>query len=132
IERPIFAHLPVILKTDGSKMGKRDRDKAVRDAATKRLAADDLDVAALAGLAGMSVERLAEWLADSKSQLDPAEHDALIPHIAISPADLPAISVHDFRKAGYLPEVLNNFLALLGWSSGTDRERFGMAELVEA
>ena len=25
--RPIYAHLPVILNTDGSKMGKRDRDK---------------------------------------------------------------------------------------------------------
>ncbi len=31
-ERPIFAHLPVILKTDGSKMGKRDRDKLIKEA----------------------------------------------------------------------------------------------------
>jgi len=28
--RPIYAHLPVILNTDGSKMSKRDRDKKVR------------------------------------------------------------------------------------------------------
>ena len=32
-DRPIFAHLPVILKTDGSKMGKRDRDKIVKEKA---------------------------------------------------------------------------------------------------
>ena len=30
-QRPTFAHLPVILKTDGSKMGKRDRDKIVKE-----------------------------------------------------------------------------------------------------
>src|SRR5690606_37045438 len=79
-ERPTFAHLPVILKTDGSKMGKRDRDKAVREAAIKRLEAEDLDAALLAEKAGMSVERLASWLADKNSQLDPREHDSLMPH----------------------------------------------------
>src|SRR5205807_4854875 len=36
-----------------------------------------------------------------------------------------------FRKAGYLPEVLNNFLALLGWNPGGDREHMSMAALVE-
>ncbi|MEL7239040.1 MAG: hypothetical protein AAGK78_09265, partial [Planctomycetota bacterium] len=39
-------------------------------------------------------------------------------------------SVQDFRATGYLPEVLNNFLALLGWSTGDDRERLSMDELV--
>lgn len=130
-DRPTFAHLPVILKTDGSKMGKRDRDKAVRAAAVEWMKQDSLDVANMAGRAGMSVERLAQWLVKEDSQLDPQEHDALMPHVGLSPADLPAISVHDFRKAGYLPEVLNNFLALLGWSSGTDRERYSMDELVK-
>ena len=28
--RPIYGHLPVILNIDGSKMGKRDRDKKIR------------------------------------------------------------------------------------------------------
>ena len=31
--RPIYAHLPVILNTDGSKMSKRDRDKKIRQQA---------------------------------------------------------------------------------------------------
>lgn len=129
-ERPTFAHLPVILKTDGSKMGKRDRDKAVRAAVVSKLA-EGTSEAALATMAGVASARLSDWIVDEGKQLDPAEQDALIPHIGLSPADLPAISVHDFRKAGYLPEVLNNFLALLGWSSGTDRERYSMDELVK-
>jgi glutamyl-tRNA synthetase len=42
-----------------------------------------------------------------------------------------AVSVDSFRSEGYLPEVLLNFLALLGWSSGGDREKFTMAELIQ-
>lgn len=33
-----------------------------------------------------------------------------------------ATSVADYRKRGYLPEALLNFLALLGWSPGNDLE----------
>jgi len=43
-----------------------------------------------------------------------------------------ATSVADYREAGYLPEALVNYLALLGWSPGDDREFFTIAELVEA
>lgn len=37
-----------------------------------------------------------------------------------------------FREAGYLPEALFNFLALLGWSPGDDREVLGRDELIAA
>ncbi len=37
-----------------------------------------------------------------------------------------------FREAGFLPEAVINFLAMLGWSSGTDKEIFTMDELVES
>lgn len=40
-----------------------------------------------------------------------------------------ATSVKEFRDAGYLPEALVNFMALLGWNPGTDREIFSLAEL---
>jgi glutamyl-tRNA synthetase len=43
-----------------------------------------------------------------------------------------AVEVHSFRKAGYLPEALISFLALLGWNPGTEQERFTLEELVEA
>lgn len=37
-----------------------------------------------------------------------------------------------FREKGYLPEAIINFLALLGWSPGTDKELFSKEELVQA
>ncbi len=37
-----------------------------------------------------------------------------------------------FREAGYLPDALVNFLALLGWNPGTEQEIFSIEELVEA
>jgi nondiscriminating glutamyl-tRNA synthetase len=40
-------------------------------------------------------------------------------------------SVTDFRKEGYLPEALVNFMAFLGWNPGDDREIYSMASLVK-
>jgi glutamyl-tRNA synthetase len=39
-------------------------------------------------------------------------------------------SVAAFREQGYLPEALVNYLALLGWSAGEDREVLGRDELI--
>jgi glutamyl-tRNA synthetase len=36
-----------------------------------------------------------------------------------------------FQEAGYLPEALLNYLALCGWSSGSDDEILSISELVE-
>ncbi len=35
----------------------------------------------------------------------------------------------DFRSAGYLPEAMANFVALIGWSPGGDRELMTMREM---
>ena len=43
-----------------------------------------------------------------------------------------AVYIGEFRQMGYLPEALVNFLALLGWNPGDEREMFTMDELVEA
>ncbi len=43
-----------------------------------------------------------------------------------------AVWVSTYRKQGYLPEVLINYLALLGWNPGGDRELMTMAEMIEA
>ena len=37
-----------------------------------------------------------------------------------------------YRDQGYLPEAMLNYLALLGWNPGTEREIFSLDELVEA
>jgi glutamyl-tRNA synthetase len=39
------------------------------------------------------------------------------------------VSVNWYRDAGYLPEAICNYLALLGWSPGEDRESFTLAEM---
>ena len=41
------------------------------------------------------------------------------------------VSIAWYREAGYLPEAICNYLALLGWSPGEDREDVTMKELVE-
>ncbi len=41
------------------------------------------------------------------------------------------IDVHDFRAAGYLPEAIVNFIALIGWSPGGDREKLTREEMIE-
>lgn len=37
-----------------------------------------------------------------------------------------------YRENGFFPEAVVNFLALLGWNDGTDKELFSLEELVEA
>jgi glutamyl-tRNA synthetase len=76
---PRYAHLPVIFNMSGSKMSKRDKEKALARG-----------------------------------------------------EEPPEIDVHDFRAAGYLPEAVINFIALLGWSSGEEREFFSAEELIAA
>jgi len=43
-----------------------------------------------------------------------------------------ATSVTEYQRLGYLPEAMVNFLALLGWSPGTDQELFTRDELVNS
>lgn len=67
-ERPQFAHLPLLLNPDKSKLSKRQGD----------------------------------------------------------------VAVEDYRDKGYLKEALINFVALLGWNAGDDKEFYSMNELIDA
>ncbi|HUF63365.1 MAG TPA: glutamate--tRNA ligase family protein [Verrucomicrobiales bacterium] len=64
---PVYAHIPLLLNPDGSKMSKRDQ----------------------------------------------------------------GASLGDYIERGFLPAAVANYLALLGWSSKDDRERFSLEELTE-
>jgi len=66
-EKPVFAHLPLLLNPDKSKLSKRQGD----------------------------------------------------------------VAVEDYREKGYLKEALINFVALLGWNFGDDKEFYEMNELIE-
>jgi glutamyl/glutaminyl-tRNA synthetase len=128
-QRPVYAHLPVILNLDGSKMSKRDRDKKTRQAAGNWMRSTKKTAADLAARSG--IERVTWWLEDETRQLDLDEQVAVMKSLGFSPADLPEILIHDFRANGYLPQVLLNFLALLGWSPGGDKERMTVEEMVQ-
>ena len=41
------------------------------------------------------------------------------------------VDVFSFRRGGYLPEALVNFIALLGWWPPGDRERLSLTEMIE-
>jgi glutamyl-tRNA synthetase len=128
---PSHAHLPLILNPSGSKMSKRDKAKAAREAARE---ADTLRAARgespgwswLAEAAGRPETEIRRFVAREHDSVSTAEAIAAVLHV-----ELPLIEVMDFRKAGYLPEGLLNYLALLGWSPGGDRELFTFDELVE-
>src|SRR3972149_321646 len=66
-EKPVFAHLPLLLNPDRSKLSKRQGD----------------------------------------------------------------VAVEDYKAKGYLKEALINFVALLGWTAGDDKEFYYLNELIE-
>jgi glutamyl/glutaminyl-tRNA synthetase len=41
------------------------------------------------------------------------------------------VAVSDYHKNGYLPEALVNFMVLLGWNPGTEKELFSLDELTK-
>ncbi len=129
--RPAYGHLPIILNTDKSKMGKRDRDKKVRLATQLWLKNKKGTLESLSAASGLASSRLDEWLKKDTQQLDLPEQKSVMSVVGLKEIDLPEVLVHDFRRSGYLPETLLNFLALLGWSPGGDRERMTMDELVQ-
>jgi glutamyl-tRNA synthetase len=64
-------------------------------------------------------------------QLDLSEQPKVMAVVGLSEGDLPEVMIHDFRRNGYVPEVLLNFLALQGWSPGGDREQMTVEEMVQ-
>lgn len=127
-EPPHFAHLPLIFNPEGSKMSKRDKARAAREAARSAAADRGGDgwgwLAEAADLAGPDV---ASFMAGEHDRVSTADQIARALEV-----ELPMIEVMDFRRGGFLPEALVNYLALLGWSPGDDREILSMGDLLEA
>lgn len=134
---PRYAHMPIICNMDGSKMSKRDKAKAARKAIKDSMTKD----ASLT--AGEVTSRINTATNQNFSETDiagfiNADNDSLEIATAAGLAfnlTLPEIEVWDFRRNGYLPEAINNFVALLGWNpgmktaDGKDLEKFDMAFL---
>ena len=120
-ERPKYAHLSLIFNPDGSKMSKRDKDKALRTFVKENQIDSPPN-----GCIEQDVWE--HWLSSKDNQLQTDEASVLAHSLGIS---LPEINVDDFKAAGYLPEVLLNYLCLLGWSPGDDIEQFDSSFLIE-
>lgn len=126
-EPPLYGHMPLIFSMDGSKMSKRDKAKVARTAARDASQArGSKDHAWLAEALGIDPAELGAFMKKKSDGVALAEQIAA--HLGVP---LPMIDVSDFQRGGYLPEALNNFLALLGWSPGDDREVMTLEEMQE-
>ncbi len=130
--RPTYAHLSVMLNPEtGEKLSKRDRDRRIRKKSQEWMRNQKKSIDDLAAACGLASDRLSDWIKTDTMQLDLSEQPSVMKVVGLKEADLPEIMIHDFRKNGYFPEVLNNFLALQGWNPGGDLEQMSMEKMTE-
>jgi glutamyl/glutaminyl-tRNA synthetase len=122
---PKYAHMSVTVSDTGGKLSKRERPKALREAIK---ATPDIDLEELAAAGNISRDELDSFISGETTP-DMPNIDAMAKHLGVA---LPEINIVDFFKSGYLPETMVNFLALLGWNPGDDREIMSIEELTRA
>src|SRR3954471_9356845 len=72
--RPLYAHLSTILNPEtGQKLSKRDRDRRIRQRASELLKSKKISLTDLADRSRLAADRIEQWLANDKSQLDLSE-----------------------------------------------------------
>jgi glutamyl-tRNA synthetase len=122
---PQYAHMSVTVSDSGGKLSKRERPEALRKA-IKTIQSIDLEKLASAG--NITREQLQDFI-NGKTTPDMPCIDAMADCLGVH---LPEINIVDFFKSGYLPQTMVNFLALLGWNPGDQREVMSVAELIES
>ena len=122
---PEYAHMSVTVSDTGGKLSKRERPKALRKAIK---AMQDIEAGKLAKAAGIAPEELDSFI-KGKATPDMPAIDAMAEYLGVA---LPEINIVDFFRSGYLPETMVNFLALLGWNPGDNREIMPISELIES
>jgi glutamyl/glutaminyl-tRNA synthetase len=120
---PQYAHMSVTVSDTGGKLSKRERPQTLRAALAKM---PDVDLEKLAAVGGLSADELRSFLKAETTPDIPAI-EAMAKHLGVR---LPEINIVDFFRSGYLPETMVNFLALLGWNPGDQREIMKTAELI--
>ncbi|MFH1023917.1 MAG: glutamate--tRNA ligase family protein [Planctomycetota bacterium] len=111
---PVFAHIPLVLYPGGKKMSKRHK-----------MESQSLKVSESKSL-GVEGSRTPELLNSRTPKLPDSQTPGLQDFLDL----MPSTSVMDYRKKGYLPEALANFIALLGWSPGDNREVMPLDEMI--
>ncbi len=123
---PKYAHMSVTISDSGGKLSKRERPKAlwnaIKDLPEKYLYSELCDIAQIN-------ENEMKHFIKRKVSPDMPAIDAMSKHLGVP---LPEINIVDFFKSGYLPETMINFLALLGWNPGDNREIMPIGELIES
>jgi len=122
---PKYAHMSVTISDSGGKLSKRERPKALRNAIKAK---QEIEAGKLAEAVGISPEELDSFI-KGKATPDMPAIDAMAKYLGVG---LPEINIVDFFKSGYLPETMVNFLALLGWNPGDNREIMPIGELIES
>lgn len=85
-------------------------------------------LAKLAEAGGINLDQLDSFI-KGQTTPDMPSIDTMAKYLGVS---LPEINIVDFFKSGYLPETMVNFLALLGWNPGDNREIMPVDELIKA
>ncbi len=122
---PHYAHMSVTVSDTGGKLSKRERPQTLRTAIEKM---PNVDIEKLAEVGGITAEALQSFLRRETTPDIPAI-EAMAEHLEVH---LPEINIVDFFRSGYLPETLVNFLALLGWNPGDQREILTVEELIRS
>jgi glutamyl-tRNA synthetase len=126
---PTYAHMSVTVSDAGGKLSKRERPKALWNAIQeKKLPEDYLYGDFCDDVAKINVNEMKNFI-NRRISPDMPAIDAMAKHLGVP---LPEINIVDFFKSGYLPEAMVNFLALLGWNPGDNREIMPVEELVES
>ncbi|HUO06763.1 MAG TPA: glutamate--tRNA ligase family protein, partial [Phycisphaerae bacterium] len=120
---PEHAHLPLVFNMDNSKMSKREKAKVTRAAIQQAGTKDFTD---LAEKSGVPLKDIQDFMAKKTDAVEIAVKLA-----TVTKTPLPEIDVQDFRRSGYLPEALLNFIALVGWAPGQDREILTMDQMID-
>ena len=141
---PKYAHMSVTISESGGKLSKRERPQTLRKEINTRIAnlfggpklgqtgssglSKETWLESLAKYGKISVDELNNFLSGEIS-LDVPAAEAIAKNLGV---ELPEINVVDFFKSGYIPEAMVNFLALLGWSTGDQREVMPLEELIQS
>jgi glutamyl-tRNA synthetase len=124
-ELPKYAHMSVTVSQGGGKLSKRERPKALRNAIKNK---PDTHLEKLAEVGGITIDEVKDFVAN-KTIPDMPSVDAMAEFLGVQ---LPEINVVDFFRSGYLPQTMVNFLALLGWNPGDEKEIMPLDELIKS
>lgn len=124
-ELPKYVHMSVTVSDTGGKLSKRERPKTLLTTIKQM---QDVDLDKLADIGKLTCDELDSFV-KGKTTPDMPSIDAMAEYLGLA---LPEINIVDFFKSGYLPETMVNFLALLGWNPGDNREIMPVGELIEA